>query len=321
MLPAAAGLFVFLALLAGAAALLGAPRLRRRRVDERVRALVAPDAEADARSASGDRRRSLPTLSRLLSSTSWAAKTALELRRAGISLTVGEYLLARALLALALVAAVLLALGPGAAGLLLAAALGALGYLLPAALVRSARLRRRARIEAQLIELLPSLASSLRAGFGLQQGIESAAEQIGAPLEDELSALLRDAALGAPLETALEELGRRVGSADLDMVITAILVQRTTGGGLADVLDQAAATLRERERIAGEIQTFTAQQRLTGLVLSVYPIGVGLVLLAIMPSIWSQLFTERAGQAQLAIAGGLQVIGFLMIRRIVRVEV
>jgi tight adherence protein B len=100
-----------------------------------------------------------------------------------------------------------------------------------------------------------------------------------------------------------------------------MLVQRTTGGSLAEVLEQAAETLRERERIQGEVRTFTAQQRLTGLILSVYPIAVGLLLLAIMPATWSKLFTEPAGQVQLAVALGLQVIGFLWIKRALRVVV
>jgi tight adherence protein B len=116
-------------------------------------------------------------------------------------------------------------------------------------------------------------------------------------------------------------MGDRVGSRDLDVVITAILVQRTTGGNLPEILDTAASALRDRERIRGEVKTFTAQQRATGLVLSVYPVLVGLLLLAIMPSVWSKLFTEPAGQMMLAIAVVLQVAGFLWIQRALRIEV
>jgi tight adherence protein B len=133
--------------------------------------------------------------------------------------------------------------------------------------------------------------------------------------------LLNDLSLGADSAIALRELGERVGSRDLDMVITAVQVQRTTGGNLPEILDAAASALRDRERVRGEVKTFTAQQRMTGLILSVYPIAVGLLLLAIMPSIWSKMFTEPVGQIQLAIAIGLQVIGFLAIQRSLKVEV
>jgi tight adherence protein B len=195
-----------------------------------------------------------------------------------------------------------------------------LGYALPGWWLGAARQRRVARIEKQFVEFLPLLASSLRAGFGLQQGIETAARRLGPPLGEELSALANELRLGAALATSLEELRERIGSRELDIIVTAMLVQRTTGGNLAEVLDRASETLAERERIRGELKTLTAQQRLTGLILSVYPVGVGLLLLLIMPAIWSRLFTEPAGQVQLAIAGTLQVLGFLAIRRVLRVE-
>jgi tight adherence protein B len=105
------------------------------------------------------------------------------------------------------------------------------------------------------------------------------------------------------------------------MLITAILVQRTTGGNLSEVLDKTAQTMTERERIRGDILTLTASQRLTGLILSVYPAAIGLLFLAIMPHEWSKLFTEAVGQILLGIAVGLQLIGFIVIRRTLNVEI
>ena len=151
--------------------------------------------------------------------------------------------------------------------------------------------------------------------------METSLQQVGPPLNEELAAALRDITLGASTALALRDLGRRVGSVDLDMVVTAILVQRTTGGNLPEILDRTAETLRDRERVRGDVRTFTAQQRLTGLILSTYPVVVGLALLALMPSIWSKLLTEPAGQVQLAVALGLQVIGFFGIRRALRIDV
>ncbi|MBI4570942.1 MAG: type II secretion system F family protein, partial [Chloroflexi bacterium] len=243
-----------------------------------------------------------------------------ELRQAHVRLRAGEFVLARWLLAAMgfVLPALLTQLQPVG---LAAGALGALaGYATPGWWLAAARRRRVVRIEKQLVEFLPLLASSLRSGFALQQGIESAARRLGPPLGEELSALVSDLRLGASMPVLLEELRARIGSKELDIIVTAILVQRTTGGNLAEVLDHAAETLLERERIRGELATLTAQQRLTGLILSVYPVAVGLLLLLIMPNVWSRLFTEPAGQVQLAIAGSLQVVGFLAIRRTLRVE-
>src|SRR3990172_8632361 len=145
-------------------------------------------------------------------------------------------------------------------------------------------------------------ASSLRSGFALQQGMELAAHQLEPPIADELMQLTVDLNLGATLEAAMLDFGRRIGSPDFDMLVTAILIQRTSGGNLSEVLDQTAETLRERERIRGEIKTLTASQRLAGMILSVYPVAVGLLLLAIMPSVWSLMFTEHLGQVFLAVA-------------------
>jgi tight adherence protein B len=234
---------------------------------------------------------------------------------------VAEYLLARLLLAAVLFTIAVFAMRGHPASLAVAGAAGLAGYLLPALYVREAARRRVARIEKQLIEFLPGLAAALRSGFSIQQAIAAAAEQTGPPLAQELAIVVHDVGLGATTDAALLELDRRVESTDLGMVVTAVLVHRTTGGSLAELLDQAAETLRERERVRGDVLTFTAQQRLTGLVLSIYPIAVGLLLLALAPSLWSKLFTETVGQVQLGIAVGLQVLGFLAIRRALDIKV
>ncbi|OGO51713.1 MAG: hypothetical protein A2148_02800 [Chloroflexi bacterium RBG_16_68_14] len=324
MIALGASFFLFLALAAGSIAIFHPAGSRRGPLAERIRALrpAGGVARRSGTPAPGLRPSpsSVPWLRRLLSDSARGESIALELRQADVGLRVGEFLLLRWLLAalLFLVPALLSRLHP--VGLLVGLAGVLLGYLLPGFYLKSARRGRLAKVERQLVEFLPLLASSLRSGFALPQGIEAAARQLGPPLGDELALLLSDVNLGATTQAALEDLQRRVGSPGLDIVVTAILVQRTTGGNLAEVLDRAAETLLERERIRGELHTLTTQQRLTGLVLMVYPIVVGLVLLALMPGIWSRLFTEPAGQIQLAIAGSLQLLGFFAIRRALRVE-
>jgi len=323
MIAAVAGVFVFLALVTGAAIVL-APWSKRATPDGRLRALrsdIAPQAVQQPAEAASRRGRTRPSARRWLSGSAWAERTVAELRQADIQLRPIEYATIRLVLAAVLLITpivlfrahpVALAGGPLAA---------VLGFLAPMLYVKSARRRRIARIERQLLEFLPALASSLRSGFAFQAAVEVAIQQLGDPLAGELDEYLRDVQLGATTQTALQDMGKRIGSTDLDMVLTAIQVQRTTGGNLPEILDQTAEALRERDRIRGDIQTFTAQQRLTGLILSVYPVGIGLLLLAIMPAVWSKLFTEPVGQAQLAIAVVLQVVGFFAIRRALRVDV
>lgn len=325
MLAFAAALFVFLTCAAAAALLLRLGGARRPSFDERVRALRSVDtgrAEEPAATRLPRRRlASMPQLRRWLEESDWAKATRLALRQAGVPLRPSEYLAIRLLLALAGLAVPLLLFQNQLLGVLSGLAAGGFGYAMPALYLKSARGRRIARIEKQLIEFLPALASSLRSGFTFQPAVETALQQVGPPLNDEFTAVLHDMTLGASMATALRDLGQRVGSVDLDMVITAVLVQRTTGGNLPEILDHTAEALRDRERVRGEVRTFTAQQRLTGLILSIYPVAVGLVLLALMPAIWSKLFTEPAGQAQLAVALGLQALGFLGIQRALRIDV
>lgn len=325
MLALAASLFVFLAIVAGAVALFSSTRTRRTKVDQRIRELRAkPDGERERPSAVPTLRRphsSIPLLGRALTGSAWADAVVLELQQANVQLRVGEYVLARALtgaVALLLIALVFrfhplgLALGVGAA---------AIGYMVPAVYISMLRRRRIDAIERQLIELAPMLASGLRAGFGLQQAMELAARQLEPPIADELNLLINDVNLGATMEAALQDLGRRAGCPDLDMLTTAIIVQRSSGGNLAEILDQTSETLRERERIRGELRTLTAQQRLTGAILSVYPAAIGLLLLAVMPSVWSVLFTRAIGQIFLGIALGLQVLGFFAMRRVMNIQI
>ena len=317
-----AAAFVFLALGTAGVLLLTQPRSKGQSSDERVRALGASEPVELAVPALATRpfRSSMPALRRWIEESSWAERAATDLRRANIKLRVAEYLLVRVLVG-ATLAAIPFMVAPNVVGIILAGLAGIVGFFVPAFYLRRARGKRVARIEQQLIEFLPALASSLRSGFAFTPAVESAAQQMSAPLGDELAILLNDMSLGADSPTALRELGERVGSRDLDMLITALQVQRTTGGNLPEILDATAAALRDRERIRGDVQTFTAQQRMTGLILSVYPVAVGLLLLAIMPSVWSKLFTEPVGQIQLGVALVLQIVGFLAIQRSLKIDV
>ena len=163
---------------------------------------------------------------------------------------------------------IIAAWGRNIIALLVGLVAGLMLYQVPALWVGFRTKRRIEKINAQLVETITLIAGALRSGFAFSQGVDVAAKRIGAPMSVELNRMLLDVNLGASMEAALTSLNERIGSDDVDVVITAILIQRNTGGNLAEVLDSVTETMRDRERIQGEIKTLTSQQRLTGWVLS-----------------------------------------------------
>ncbi len=323
MIAFAASAFLFLAIAFGAFAVFGPGRLSRRRSEERILGLTAGPAIAHDSVGSTLKRShsSIPTLSRLLNESEWATSAAHDLQQANVHLRVGEYLLIRLGVSVGMLIVVLSLSQFQFAGIVIGAIVALVAYIAAPPILHLLHRRRRAAIEEQLVEFLPGLASSLRSGFAFQQGVELAARQLESPLADELAILLNDTNLGSTMEEALIQMGERVDSVDLDMMITAVLVQRDSGGNLSEILETAAETLRERDRIRGDIRTLTASQRLTGLILSMYPLAIGLLLLVIMPSMWSVMFTETIGRVLLGVALSLQFIGFLVMQRVMKIEI
>jgi tight adherence protein B len=252
-----------------------------------------------------------------LVSSKAAEKWRLQLERAGMSLNVREYFLMRIAVSVAFVLVGTLFLPAKEFALLLAPA----GYFLVGKWLNRKISKRTQTMESQLVELLQMLASGLRAGFGLMQALESAADQLQPPLSIELRKTLRDTAMGSSLEKSLKALNDRVGSADFDIVITAIMIQRSVGGNLAEILDNVAHTMRERERIRGEIRTLTSQQRLTGYVIGCIPIGLLVIFSIISRDFVGVLYTDSLGRMMLMGAGIMEFFGFMIIRKIVDIEV
>lgn len=246
-----------------------------------------------------------------------AQSWAIDLQRAGLTLNGKEYLIIRVGASVAVAMVCFLVIPIPFVGL----AISPLGFVAVGFWLKRRITSRTHKMESQLAELLQMLASGLRAGFGLVQAMEQAAEQLPAPISSELRRAMRDMAMGASVEQALGALNDRVGSKDFDIVITAILIQRSVGGNLAEILDNVAHTMRERERIRGEIRTLTSQQRLTGYVLGGIPIGLFLVFNLISPEFTSLLYTDPLGRMMLGAALVLEAIGFLVIQKIVNIEV
>ena len=173
----------------------------------------------------------------------------------------------------------------------------------------------------QIPDILTLLVGALRAGYGLNQSMALLIDQLPAPASKEFARVMQAIGLGIPVQRALTDMAERVGSVDWDMVVTAINVQYETGGNLAQTLETIGVTVRDRLRLLRDIRVMTAQQRLTGYVLVLLPIAIGLIFYLINDEYIKRLF--EPGWIRLLPLGAviLQIIGFLWIRRIVDIDV
>ena len=251
----------------------------------------------------------------------WAAKAALDLDQADLHLRVGEYVALRVGTALVFFALAFVLVPSRPVAMVIGIALGVVGFLAPAFFVRYRKRKRLNRLESQLEEALTLTANSLKAGFGLLQSLDLAAQQLEHPIATELRRTLHDINIGSSTEDALLALSERAASYDLDIVVTAILIQRSVGGNLAEILDTVAHTMRERARIRGHIKAVTSQQRLTGYILGAMPIAVMGLLSLVAGGYMTPLFTTVAGQVMLVGAVIMEFLGMLLIGRILAIEV
>lgn len=238
------------------------------------------------------------------------------LTRADLPLTVAEFLL----IVLIVVAALAL-LGWWRGGLLFAVVLGVTGLFLPLIYLNVRAGKRREAFANQIPDVLTLLVGALRAGHGVAQAISMLVERAGKPASVEFARVMRAVSLGLPVTRALNDMGDRIGSDDLYLVVTAMNVQAELGGNLAQILETITETVRERIRIKREIQVFTAQQRMTGFMLAALPVVIGIVLSLLRADYLAPLF--QPGLMRLVLIGTvlMMVFGFLVIQKIVKIEV
>ncbi len=203
-----------------------------------------------------------------------------------------------------------------------------LGFFLPRMWLGRRKSGRLKSFNKQLPDTITLLANALRAGSSFLQAIELVVRESRPPISIEFGRVIREVNLGLPFEQALENMVRRVRSDDLELMATAISIQHTVGGNLAEILDSIAYTIRERVRIKGEIQTLTAQQRLSGYVVGFLPIGLAGFLFIAAPNFMDAMFLNPpavlglpAGVVLLLVGGFMMFIGFMLIRKIVDIEV
>lgn len=263
---------------------------------------------------------SIPVIGMFLAGRSWSEEMAAELERADIKLTVSEFVALRIMMAGVLALLPFLLLG-GLKGIILAVVLGVVGVTLPRLWVSRSKARRINKLNAQLPDTLTMLSNSLKAGFGLMQSMELVSRELEHPIATDIRRTLQDINVGQTTEDALLNLAARSGSTDLDIVVTAMLIQQSTGGNLAEILDTVGHTMRERIRIRGEIKTLTTQGTLTGIIIGGLPIFIALAVSVMNPSYIEPLFTTLTGQAMLFIAAIMEFFGIMIIKKILAIEV
>ncbi|MBI5575998.1 MAG: type II secretion system F family protein [Deltaproteobacteria bacterium] len=259
----------------------------------------------------------VPALNRVLATFDAALKIDRRLKQAGMQWKVGAFLL--------------LSLSAFAVGLLFGTvvhwpfafslAAGLLFLFLPNALVNIRRRRRLRTFVAHFPDALEMFARSLRAGHSFTGAIQLVSQEMPDPVGTEFRQVFDEQNLGVPLREALTGMTHRIDSIEVRFFVTAILIQKETGGNLAEIIDKIAHVIRERFRIEGQLKVFTAQARMTGTILVLLPIGVAVAIGILNPEYMKPLWFEKAGKLMIALAACMQVAGALVIRKIIRIKI
>lgn len=198
---------------------------------------------------------------------------------------------------------------------------GVIGFMLPDAYIGSIKKKRGLKLNNQLPEGLNIIANGLRAGLSFSQAVSIAGKDLESPISDEFTKVIRDNTLGKTMEDSLMDFSKRTDDEDVDMFVTAMIIQRQVGGNLSEVLDTISNTIRERVRLKGQVSTLTAQSKLSAIVICLLPIGLALIMSLINPGYISKLFTEPLGLVMLGGAGFLMLIGIFILTRLVKIDV
>ena len=267
--------------------------------------------------ATQQRRSAMDGLEAAVSRRGFAATLQTDLARADLKLRVAEYVMLT----------ILAAIGGFLLGYLLfrseliGVVFAVVAFFVPRGYVGYRKRQRLYAFNDQLGDTIGLLANSLRSGFTIVQSMQTVAEQLPDPMAAEFHRVTQEIGLGLHYEEALSNMLRRVPSDDLDLMITAINIQGRVGGNLAEILDTIGHTIRERVRIKGEIRVLTAQQTISGYILTGLPLILGLVLYLINKEYVTRMFEDTCGWIMLGVSVVMIALGYLIIRKIVDIEV
>jgi tight adherence protein B len=275
--------------------------------------LPAEDLEAQRRAISD-------WVTKRVERTSFGSRISQNLARADMKLRVGEYF---ALIFLSVVFLGGIAWLLGGRNIISFGIGAVLGYLAPGIYVSRQQTRRLNRFNDQLPDMLNLMVNGLRAGYSTLQAMEAVSKELPNPISEEFRRVVQEMQLGIPMESAFDNLLRRIPSDDLEFVITAINVQREVGGNLSEILDTISFTIRERVRIKGEIRVITAQVRISGSILALIPIALTIILWFLNPD-YLLSFADAGPLCALIAAVVVAVLislGYYVMTRIAAIEI
>lgn len=255
--------------------------------------------------------------------SSFGDKISRDLARADLKLKAGEYV-AVIIIAIVAMAGIGWYLAGGVLGALIG---GAIGYFLPGFYVKGQQGKRLVRFNEQLGDMLNLMVNGLRAGYSTMQAMEAVSKELPPPICDEFRRVVQEMQLGVPMQTALDNLLRRIPSDDLDLCVTAINVQREVGGNLAEILDTISYTIRERVRIKGEIRVLTTQTMYSGRFLSLLPVALMGALYLFNKEYMMEFFDPEnnakipCGYIALGCAAALIITGYVIMNKIGDIEI
>jgi tight adherence protein B len=195
------------------------------------------------------------------------------------------------------------------------------GFFLPMLMVKHYRKRRIKKFNIQLVDALQAMANAFKAGLTFPQAIEHVAREAMPPLSQEFGLFVKEVKLGVPLEEALINMGRRVGSDDLELVVVSTNIARQLGGNMAEMFETISTVIRERFRLEGKIDALTSQGKLQGWIVAAMPGVLGMVLNYMRPDLMEPMMNHLFGWILVVIIAIMEVMGILIIRRIVNIDI
>jgi len=294
----------------------------RKLVDDRVGKYLGEEDRGSGRDSTGDRTAAASEwFNDQLGRFSWSQNISKDLARADIKLRVGEYILVwiGTILLVGFIAWYL-----GQQQIMSFIIGGVVGFFLPGFYVRREQGKRLRRFDEQLADMLNLMVNGLRAGYSTLQALEAVSKELPPPISDEFRRVVQEMQLGVPMERALDNLFRRINSKDLDLVITAMNVQREVGGNLSEILETISHTIRERVRIKGEIRVLTSQVMMSGKFLASMPVLLAFGMYFLNRGYMMNFFdtnTRWLGIPMLVIAGFLIAIGYFSMTKLADIEI
>jgi len=289
----------------------------RKRVEAVRRAERRGDISVELELLRDEMLSSVPMLNRLMINLSWTAKVQSLIAQAGLKTKAGKVILVSTVAGLA----TYMVSDHFLHHMIPASIIGLLAAAVPLAIVAWKRQRRMRQFEQRFPEALDLLGRAVRAGHAFTTGLEIVSKESSEPVAGEFRACFEEQNFGLPIRDALLNMAERMPLVDVRFFVTALLVQKETGGNLAEVLDELARVIRDRFRIYREVKVKTAQGRLTAIILIALPVFMLLALQGVNPSYVRVLFTDPLGPMVLGIAAIMQLIGSILIWRIVHIEV